>query len=692
MGLITIRIRPTAQGFYDTWASGGTKWQLVSDLNDVSGVAGSPTNETYALGDVASPGGSLVTEVKVFGRYNGQDVDGSYKFLLRLNGVDSESGVLGFGGTGLVEVSAVFLTKPGGGAFTVFDVNALEAGAWVNYATNQPILRELFVDITYNPIPLLLTNVRRVVTQRALLRRSPRLMVSAKSPLIVADYSPSDVVLWSHPEAPAADVNGWGERTWERMQTLLLRTTFDPNDLTVLAECETWRRNIFLVYDEGRAVGNPSAYANGVGRFHAGTRTYTRASKAYGQDPSDGIVRELAYDIEQLVGLDFSGAQFATFQRLRGGQLMEDASTNELLRSSFISGTTGLTPTGTGTNGSAIATDATVLLFDATITPSALKFTAGSPHAADLIEAWPATASWLANTVGRLSIDYQNANVLFGSADSLYWRLQRSSDSRYFVDSNGTWQVGVVDNELVPSFGGLNRFNSSLIDVGASANTLTLRILFKSGGTASRVARVFHAQLEKKRWATSRIPTDAATVARAVSVLSYTNTNTVAGRNFPRDRGTLRITHVSEGIDSGATSTLLYLFKLDYDANNWFRGYYDGATENLVFSVRVAGVTYTAEKVIGGLSRGNASIFAFRWHLEEMLGLAAGTVSVFAAGAKGTDAVPGAMPVEVASSTLYVGCDGSSSTANGIIRKWEITPVVLTDEEIAQDAPAFAVR
>jgi hypothetical protein len=691
MGLITIRLRPNAQGTYDTWASGGTKWQLVSDQSDGSGVAGSPSNETYGLEDIASPGSSIVTQVKVYGRYNGQDTDGSYKFLLRLNGVDAESSLLGFGGSGTVEVSAVFTTKPGGGAFTVFDVNALEAGAWVNYATNQPILRELFVDVDYNPIPLLLENVRRVATQRAMLRRSPRLIVSVKSPLAVADFSPGDIVLWSHPEAPSAQPYGWGEQIWERMQTLLLRTTFDPNDLSVAVECESWRRNLYLVYDEGRAVGNPAAYANGVGRFYAGTRTYTRASKAYGQDPSDGIVRELGYDIEQLVGNDLA-VSYAVFNRLSGGQLIEDESTNELTRSSFISGTTGITLSGTGVNGSALGVDTSVLLFDSTITPNALKFTAGNAHAADLVATWAATASWSANTIGRLAIDYQNDNSLFGSADSLYWRLQRSSDSRYFVESNGTWSVAVVDNELVPSFTGKNRFTSNLIDTGASANTLTLSIRFKSGGTASRVGRVFHVQLEKKRWATSRIPTDTAVVTRAVSVLSYTNDNTDTGRNWPRDRGTARITLVSEGLDSGATSTKIWLFKLDYDADNWFRVYVDGNGTNLTFEVRVAGVTYTATRTANPMARGGARVYTVRWHSEAMHGLAAGTASAFVSGSKGTDAVPGSMPVEAASSTLYVGCDGATETANGFIRKWMVTPVVLTDDEISQDSPAFATR
>src|SRR5262245_49608252 len=95
-------IKPNAQGTYDNWSSGGaySKVTAVSDEDTATANLCQPDNETYHFEDIATPGGSLVDYVKVIG-YFAADWDASWQLLLRLNGIDANSGpALGFGGAG----------------------------------------------------------------------------------------------------------------------------------------------------------------------------------------------------------------------------------------------------------------------------------------------------------------------------------------------------------------------------------------------------------------------------------------------------------------------------------------------------------------------------------------------------------------------------------------------------------------
>lgn len=691
MAATTVTLRPNAQGTYNNFTAGGG-WTKVTAVSDqVDGTYNVPLlgtdPETYLLADVSSPSGSLVSSVIVHLRANAA-VDGSYSFRLRLNGTDKDSAApLNFtgGGVNLQNVQETFLTKPGGGAWTIGDVNALEIGVtYLNWAVNVPQLVEMWAEVTYNPIPGELEHVRVIATHRLLMKRQARSLIQITGPAILGDVELLSLLPWSHRNGPSADGLGWGEKTWERRSSRLLSSVWDLNTMRVSLVAQDYRSLWTMLYDECRTLISSSAYANGVGRLYVGTRTYNRDSKAWVTDPSDGIVREVAYDIEQLC------ADIPQAGSSNGGQLLEEASTNELTRSSFVSGTTGITLGGTGVNGSAIAVDSTTTLFDTTITPNSLKFTAGSPHAAALTATWAATASILANTICRFSVDYKNDDAT-GVAEALYWRLVRNFDGFFWNNGSSTWVVGATDNALNKSFGTNSRGISSLIDVGASDTTLTLSVRQQTGGTALRSDHCYHVQLERKRWTTSRMVTDSATTTRAVSTLSYTN-NTGA-RNFPATCGTMMFDYIPEGIDVNATTDSCYFLKLDYDANNWFRGFYDGSDGKIKFQVRVAGVTSTASQTLGFISRGSVTKVAFRWTSSEAeLDLAAGTISVFVNGVKGTDAIPGAMPTETSPATIYLGCDGSNAAANGLLKRIFVTPVVMTNQEIARTVPAISGR
>jgi hypothetical protein len=111
------------------------------------------------------------------------------------------------------------------------------------------------------------------------------------------------------------------------------------------------------------------------------------------------------------------------------GEYLEAARVNAIARSSFASGTTGLTFAGTGVNGSAIAVDTTDLLFEQITTVNSLRFTAGSPHGAELRASFPATASW------------PGAALLGAGVLGLGRRARRGNDPRIHPQPGGGGQA-----------------------------------------------------------------------------------------------------------------------------------------------------------------------------------------------------------------------------------------------------------
>lgn len=510
--------------------------------------------------------------------------------------------------------------------------------------------------------------VRDALSRRLWLLRRPTGIFEATVPLWMLDADILDRVAVESRVGPAPAAAGWGGKKWQRRAFTVQRIDVDPGAGTAKMQLLDRRPLDVLLWDSARTdERNASARQSGVARISKGNGwTFSRLSNAWIENPADPTSVVSCAQTERAVN--------------QAGEYLEEARTNEVLRSSFASGTTGLTLAGTGTNGSAIAVDTADLFFGSETTPNSLKFTAGSPHAAELRATFPATASW-ATTSCRLTIDHKT-----DSGEKLYWRLQRSGDSNYWNDSTGAWGAGSVDNACATSAtrDPANRTISKAITMDGTSRTLTLAVFLQTGGTASRISHLYHVQIERGSFPTSRIVTDAAAVTRVKTQLSHDVTT--AAKIYDPALGAFwcQVTPDWSSADLGSTEDM-YLYYMetngaaDYDAL-----FYDASAAAWVFARKVGGSTYTATKS-GAVTRGTTYSIGARWTgVEAELGLTAYTISVFVNGVKGTDATSAA-PTFTSPETLYRGSTTAfAGQANAAVREVRIFPYAPTDEEMAR--------
>ena len=556
-----------------------------------------------------------------------------------------------------------------GGAYTNCRVAEVIVFASDLSAGNKTLMNEYLRDKFFGVAPAQQEQMRDMASRRLWMRRRPSGLFEVTAPLSMLDADILDRIAVESQVGPAPAAAGWGGRKWQRRAFSLQRITCGPGAANVTLHLLDRRPLDVLLWDSARTdERNASARQSGVARLSKTVAfTFARLSQAWVENPADPTAVVACGQRERAIN--------------RIGEYLEEARTNEITRSSFAGGTTGLTLVGTGTNGSAIAVDAADLFFDAATTPNSLRFTAGNPHAAELRCTFPATASITANTVCRLSIDHKTDN-----AEGLYWRLQRGVDSQFWNDSSAAWQSGSVDNSM-PTHSDrdpADRHHSKKIDVGTSATTLTLSVFLQTSGTASRVSHLYHAQLENGNFATGRIVTDGAVVTRVKTELSHEVTT--AAKIYDPALGAFwcQVTPDWSSADLGSTEDQ-YVFWMetnggaDHDAL-----FYDASAGSWVFERKVGGSTYTATKT-ASVTRGTTYSIGCRWTgVEAELGLTAYTISVFVDGVKGTDAVSAA-PTFTSPENLYRGSDATfAKHINGAMRELRILPYAPTDEEIAR--------
>jgi hypothetical protein len=515
--------------------------------------------------------------------------------------------------------------------------------------------------------------IRDVLSRRLWNRRRPRGLVVVEAPLSVLDADIMTRVALQSRTAPAPDAEGWGAQVWsQRPFTVQRITDIDPARNRCKLHLLDRRPLDVLYWDTMRtdipALTLDATRQNGVARITKGNvRTFVRDSRAFVTNPADAssVIEiqpgEHAYSPE--------------------GEYIEEARTNEITRSSFIDGTTGLTLAGTGTNGSAITTDADDLLFNPEIGALSLKFTAGSPHGAALSCAFPATASIAAGTNVRVSIDHKT-----DSGEGLYWRLTRGIDGWYWNAGSGAgvWQASSADNSMptVATRAAASRYVSPYtIPVGAGDTTLTLTVLLQTGGTAGRISHLYHAQIEQGYAATSRIVT-AAGVAATRAAVTNTIEVTTAAKIIDPALGTLWC-EVVPHFDALDTSAYWVLFRWSDSGDDYLLVYYHNGSWS--FRRKVAGVSYTST-LSQSVSPGAVYRIGFRWTgAAGELGLSPYSVTGFVNAVTAPTVVAPAASTFVSGKLIYVGHDsGNVNYWNGAIRDLRIFPYALHDDEIAR--------
>jgi hypothetical protein len=510
-----------------------------------------------------------------------------------------------------------------------------------------------------SPATGILVGPRQAASRRLRGRRLPSGVIEANVPsLRYLDYELGSLLSLSHPDLPSTDGRGADVKAWQRWPVVLVGRETQEQQGNEVLRLRDLRDYLVTFWEPGKTDRNPGDYSDGLaGLTSGGGRTWYRSSSAWVRTPATTVTKVLAYADK----LDVDGL------------LLERAGTNELIQSAFKNGTfTGWTGSGSGT----IVADTEELLFDPATSGVAqsAKFTAGNPITTELKLVSTATATIAASTVCRLAIWHDDDS---GAALSYY--LQRGFDSKYWRDSDQTWQASKTWNAL-PVTASRARHSSKQIDVGGSGTTLTLAVGVPTTGTVGQINHLYHVQLEKQKWPSSAIVSEGTTYTRTADQLLI---QMAAGtEEWPPERGTFRakVQPAWSAADVAENHTVAYA---QHDASNYDWLYYDGVNMRWVFERKAGGTTYRATKSASPVA-GTVYTLAARWtsSLGEF-GFPTYTISVFVDGTKGTDATAAALTTASAP-TLELGCKAAAEQLDGNLWAVEITPQALSDAAVAR--------
>jgi hypothetical protein len=577
--------------------------------------------------------------------------------------------VTALSGTRVAPSAACYMNTDGGGSWAAGFVAEVVVYSGDLSSGNKALINAYLRDKYFGAAPGQNEQIRDTLSRRLWLRRRPGGLLEVRAPLWALDADILDRVALESRTGPAPAAAGWRAKKWQRRAFTKQHEEVDFASRTVKLILLDRRPLDVLLWDTARTdVVNSSARQGGVARLTKGVGfTFSRQSQAWIPNPADPTACIACAQNERAINQD--------------GELLEEARTNQLLRSSFVSGTAGLTLTGTATNGSSIDADTTDLFFDQATSPNSLEFTAGNPHSAILQASFPVTASFPASAKVFLSIDHKT-----DSGEPLGYALQRSSDGLWYRQAGDTWAAydAALSHNSLGTVSARNPASRVIVPItlNASPNSLYLYVRLQSGGLASRVSHLYHAQIEQGSFPTSRIVTDGAAVTRVKTQLSHEVTTAL--KLYDPALGAFWCQFVPDWSSSELGSTedqYLYYMETNGGADRQAL-YYDASAGAWVFESKVGGSTVTASKT-ATVTRGTVYAIGCRWTgAEGELDLTPYTVSVFVDGVKGTDAVSAA-PTFTSPETLYRGSDASfAKQANGAVREVRIFPYAPTDEEM----------
>jgi hypothetical protein len=532
-----------------------------------------------------------------------------------------------------------------------------------------------------------LENAREPGSRRFVFFGLNRLKATADLPLEYTDREMLDAVHVAHPLGvdPRAQGGGWPYDDSRPMRIAAMQEDMDAQVIRATLADMRIATSFWNSCDHLRS-GDPRREGQAV--IGRGARNFSRVTPGWTKQPG-GIVIQAA-----------SMTELVEDQ----GIVAEAFSTNQLQRSSVISGFTGVPKTGDGVNGSDITLGAAMpLLFDFTnsksypgATSQSWDFLAGNPHTSDLYLSQPTivSANVPANSVYGFSVDHLTVTV--GMLGKLAWRLQRSVDSFYWDDLAQAWTATLTWNEVENTASDLiiERAYFGGIDTGASATDLTLDFGLPSGGDASRMCRVYHVQLEQgTAFPGSRIVTNGAFVDRSETRLWFYNGSPAIPAPFPNDCGTFlcRFVPLWTTAEGQVESSDFHLFVARHTTDpvaagliNCYRMFYTSDDEEFLFAAN-DGTSDWATAFPHTVTRLTEIKAAARWISlsRDQVGYAAGTMSVFINGAKGAvDAVRTANPPLSVDSQIWAANTPRGRQICGWLLDWKIVPEPWTDREI----------
>jgi hypothetical protein len=336
-----------------------------------------------------------------------------------------------------------------------------------------------------------------------------------------------DRVSIAHPAGydPAGGGAGWPEASPRTVEVIATSADLDAQTLDLrLRDADLACR----YYDSGIVDDIVQAQRKGE-------MVLAAAVERRGWRSTDGWYRDPASDLWTKIAGSAVGAS-------RWGMALLNGRRNVLPRSSYISGSTGLTLAGgSGT----CALDTTASIFDTTVqpTPQCVKITAGAPPTTGGSILWPNTedladASYWSTTVSSAAGTYLWLIVIWeespATSAGLTFRLYRNKDAKYYDSGTNQFSAAAATynpitqaaSPLLPGSTTLRVFVKQIFNDAPvyTVNRLQLMLKLADGGTASRWVRSYHQELRGGRGAAvtqpyvhigaaeGLIPTEASTV------------------------------------------------------------------------------------------------------------------------------------------------------------------------------------
>ena len=502
-------------------------------------------------------------------------------------------------------------------------------------------------------------SVRTSLSLMLRLLRKPMRYLEIDLPPVHAYVEPGDTVWVSHVLMPwTTEYNG---TDWTTYPLLVVSITDSVQPAKVTLKCVDLREIYCTWWSPFKTNIGMTPDLNGIAILdRAGGWYSTRNQLAYGERPGgDNVFQEVLANTQLIDG---SGLW------IQGG-----ADVNHLLNSTFSEGSgnsfTNWTPT---TTGAAIAVEWKLYtLIDAV----------GFQRSCQIATYNAGESGYLSQTVNTMDNKKLYARVFYkngGTFDPVVIRIQRSSDSKYWRDSDSTWQVAATDNAITPNTGVVNslRWVSNQIDLTGVTTNLTVSLgIFSSvlnGITQLQGCELIEMTADTGpycRWR-SPLPTKAAAVTR-VRDLTYI-VNSTAVRILSPERGFVKVTVVPHWDHADLIDQeIKHVWCADFDNatdNAYLRFYYqriDAATGVWFFVQNDGGNTHT---VTGAnlATRDTAYTLVGRWNSAgNDLGLPGQFMDVWVNGTKSTGTGTGGYPIQGADSVCNVYL-GSTPNATGV--------------------------
>lgn len=488
------------------------------------------------------------------------------------------------------------------------------------------------------------------------------------SPPSLLDLSPGGDIVVSH------GTMGWGDAKIDRRHMEIDAVEYDPWSKQLHLVCMDARGAVLRrAWDPGRTRNGGGVTQQGRAQILPTAPWLFRATKAWERDSETGFIFA-KQPHEAKIGPK--------------GVLIERKSINSVAASSN-GNLAGWSGAGGGIGGSSISSSATeALMFDETVTPVAWKFTAGSPHTADLYMFQVCPDTLTNGNKYAWSIDHFDP-----SGVALSYQLLLNG--QYWNDGTKAFQVGAIWNAMAVSRWNFTRHKFTFTANFAGAPTI--RCGFPNGTTSSAIAFVAHYQQDlgdggaSHPWASSRIITPASANAyRSGDVYVVNNSYPDYPDLVWGTQGTHLFTlYPMWNTTDGMGSLELEFFRTRGDANNYVRAWIDGATKTVKFRVRYSGantdITSSAITVADG---GRLTVALRHCSVENELsatyGTPTGSNAWFDMIVNGTRVTAGqsVFPTTVANDICIVGGE-----ENGEIDAWMShmhTPYVLSESECAK--------